>query len=261
MNDNLKTIYLQALDDYNKTPLAYKEGWVQKFSNYSLLQILKINDVLNENNKILDIGTGSGIVPIVFKKMGFDICTIDYVVTGGNALNNIDLFNIPNKNVNLNNSILPFDNNSFDVIFMGDVIEHLPNSPKKIIKEFYRILKPGGYMVISTPNSLRLIGRIKLLFGHSIWPSLESFYNSEYNETHHHEYTPNELKFVFNDNGFKIDNLTFFEENLNVDKRFDSFLGRFIKFILNSILMVIPRLKSNMILTVKKNSHNQRKYV
>lgn len=49
------------------------------------------------------------------------------------------------------NSILPYANNYFDVIHANQVIEHLHNTDN-FIDEIYRILKPGGYAIISTEN-------------------------------------------------------------------------------------------------------------
>lgn len=46
---------------------------------------------------------------------------------------------------------LPFDNESFDVVTMFDVIEHVPDD-RKAISEALRVLKPKGFLLISTPN-------------------------------------------------------------------------------------------------------------
>lgn len=46
---------------------------------------------------------------------------------------------------------LPFDNESFDVVTMFDVIEHVPDH-QKAISEALRVLKSKGFLLISTPN-------------------------------------------------------------------------------------------------------------
>ncbi|MGF2037077.1 MAG: class I SAM-dependent methyltransferase [Nostoc sp. CmiVER01] len=46
---------------------------------------------------------------------------------------------------------LPFENNSFDAVTMFDLLEHVPDH-QKAITEALRVLRPGGFILISTPN-------------------------------------------------------------------------------------------------------------
>ena len=62
------------------------------------------------------------------------------------------------------NDGLPFLGNSFDLIWCSEVIEHLIN-PAKTIEEFNRVLKPGGKMILTTPNSYFILMNILHLFG------------------------------------------------------------------------------------------------
>jgi SAM-dependent methyltransferase len=46
---------------------------------------------------------------------------------------------------------LPFGDSCFNVIFCGELIEHVYN-PDKLLDECFRVATPGGYLVITTPN-------------------------------------------------------------------------------------------------------------
>ena len=46
---------------------------------------------------------------------------------------------------------LPFRENSFDVVIIKHIVEHLPN-PEKAIHEIGRVTAPGGILILSTPN-------------------------------------------------------------------------------------------------------------
>jgi 2-polyprenyl-3-methyl-5-hydroxy-6-metoxy-1,4-benzoquinol methylase len=48
---------------------------------------------------------------------------------------------------------IPFDDNYFDIIISSEVLEHTPD-PILAIKELYRVLKPNGICIITTPNKL-----------------------------------------------------------------------------------------------------------
>jgi SAM-dependent methyltransferase len=54
---------------------------------------------------------------------------------------------------------LPFAAAAFDALFAGELIEHLPD-PAAGVAEFRRVLKPGGTLVLTTPNRLRLANRV-----------------------------------------------------------------------------------------------------
>ncbi|HVZ10832.1 MAG TPA: class I SAM-dependent methyltransferase [Candidatus Paceibacterota bacterium] len=46
---------------------------------------------------------------------------------------------------------LPFENNRFDFVNVGEVIEHV-RDPRQVLKEIYRVLKPGGHVYVSVHN-------------------------------------------------------------------------------------------------------------
>ncbi|MCP4157162.1 MAG: class I SAM-dependent methyltransferase [bacterium] len=46
---------------------------------------------------------------------------------------------------------LPFEDGSFDFVFCSQVIEHIEN-PESLLKEFLRVLNPGGFALVTTPN-------------------------------------------------------------------------------------------------------------
>ena len=54
---------------------------------------------------------------------------------------------------NLDGTALAFPDNYFDVITSFETIEHLAEC-QKLVSEFYRVLKPGGTLFLSTPNAL-----------------------------------------------------------------------------------------------------------
>ena len=48
---------------------------------------------------------------------------------------------------------LQFEDEAFDAFYMGEVLEHLED-PYSALKEAYRVLKPGGYGIITTPKKI-----------------------------------------------------------------------------------------------------------
>ncbi len=64
--------------------------------------------------------------------------------------------------VDLNHGQLPYPDASFDLVTFTEVAEHLENY-RAIVREVCRILKPGGVVVITTPNVLNMKSRMRFL--------------------------------------------------------------------------------------------------
>lgn len=53
---------------------------------------------------------------------------------------------------------VPFADAQFDALFAGEVIEHVPEA-RATLREWWRVLKPGGVAIVTTPNRERLVAR------------------------------------------------------------------------------------------------------
>jgi len=69
--------------------------------------------------------------------------------------------------VNLN-EVLQFEDESFDVIVLAEVLEHLPY-PKVTFGEIQRILRPGGILVGSIPLAYHIKDRWQVIRGRKLW--------------------------------------------------------------------------------------------
>lgn len=59
---------------------------------------------------------------------------------------------------------LPFDDEVFDCVIYGEVIEHVVD-PDWTLREIARVLRPNGTLIVTTPNIASWFNRILLLFG------------------------------------------------------------------------------------------------
>jgi SAM-dependent methyltransferase len=69
---------------------------------------------------------------------------------------------VPIWQVDLNRAALPFGEASFDLVTCSEVVEHLENY-RELLREAARVLKPGGLLVVTTPNVLNMQSRFRYL--------------------------------------------------------------------------------------------------
>ncbi|NQU04861.1 MAG: class I SAM-dependent methyltransferase, partial [Calditrichaeota bacterium] len=110
--------------------------------------------------KILEISCGDGETLKRLSDLGYsdltgtlygdDQAVFDYSSIDYGKMNIV-------RNVNLLEK-LPFEDKSFDVVFNTELLEHLENH-RIALSELARILKPGGRLILETPNIMRLQSR------------------------------------------------------------------------------------------------------
>lgn len=88
----------------------------------------------------------------------------------------------------------PLADQSFDVVLLTEVLEHLRDYPARALAEAHRILRPGGILVLTTPNAAYLRSRISLLLGRSVYTPLGDWLYGLPHARHAREYTCAELE-------------------------------------------------------------------
>jgi SAM-dependent methyltransferase len=160
-----KILYSQYKKNYSpgdrnslKTFLKNKSYWKEKLRPYwyRYIGFYSVFD-LNEKGTFLDIGCASGDTLEFARKKGLDVYGVE--------LNPRFVQICKDKKLNVYCGFVEdviFPANMFDVIWMSQVLEHLP-SPKSTLKEMKRILKPEGKIYIFCPNArsylLKIFGK------------------------------------------------------------------------------------------------------
>ncbi|MHB8276122.1 MAG: class I SAM-dependent methyltransferase [Candidatus Humimicrobiaceae bacterium] len=172
------------------------------FANFGkhLEEIKMIIGNIHSNGVILDVGGGLGVNLLAIRKLLGENSPLflldrfeEYV--GKNRMGEYDrnlkfLEKADIKIVNQDfwkNKVLPFENDTFEVATIFDVTEHLPANPVYLLKEIYRVLKPGGKIILGGPNSSFLLKRMRLLFGKHPYMPFDLWTGDNY-YSHYREY-------------------------------------------------------------------------
>ena len=102
--------------------------------------------------RCLDYGCGGGEVVELARKEGIDFLGCDLYYSGGDLSERVAADLLKEGRVQrMTEDRIPWDDNSFDLVVSNQVIEHVPDL-QKVLKEIYRVLKPGGMVVSLFPH-------------------------------------------------------------------------------------------------------------
>ncbi len=164
-----------------------------------------------KNAQILEVGVTPGHFTELLVQSGYQVSGVDLDPFTRRTL--WERLGVDVRQANLEREPLPFPANSFDWVVFSEVIEHLVYSPLPVLREFYRVLRPGGNVLISTPNELYVKSRLRTLMRVLLWQSLST--RDEFSHqmrlegtarytTHARTYTMRELTWLVQEAGFRI---------------------------------------------------------
>lgn len=106
-----------------------------------------------------------------------------------------DMFNVEEDE-------FPYPADTFDVVMFCEMIEHMLMDPMATLRQISRVLKPGGVLILTTPNVARLENVLRLLHGANLYDPYSGY--GPYGR-HNREYTRHELHRLLEFAGFEVD--------------------------------------------------------
>ncbi len=180
-----------------RTASAYNEAtkFAYEFRESRLKKCCKIMESLPVG-RLLDIGCSTGDWAAHWQEKGWQSAGVDIDREHAQLARSRG---IDAKYCDLNHDQLPFEKQSFDLIFAGEVIEHLIDTDG-FISELYRCLRSGGHLLITTPNLVSFENRLRVLLGiYPVWVN----YNLS-GSGHVRAYTPRVLRKQLREHGFEV---------------------------------------------------------
>ena len=160
----------------------------------------KLLAAVGEGKRVLDVGCSSGYLAEPLAGLGNTIVGIELDPAAARAA---EAFCERVHVGDVETMELPLDPGSFDVVLCGDVVEHL-RDPVGALARLRPFLKPGGRLVLSTPNVANWAVRASLLAGR--WRYTD---RGILDRSHTHLFTRATLREAVERAGYRVDQIDF----------------------------------------------------
>jgi 2-polyprenyl-3-methyl-5-hydroxy-6-metoxy-1,4-benzoquinol methylase len=133
-----------------------------EWQRFRVEKICSILRTISNKETVADLGCLSGMATALYSATG--IKTLHAFDISQSSLSNVRAKGFEGYYWNADGGRCPMPDNTYDLLIAGEIIEHLVDTDH-FAEEAFRILKPGGYLVLSTPNLASWYNRVRLLRG------------------------------------------------------------------------------------------------
>jgi len=200
----------------------YLLGWStdKESANYFRTHMTRLQKTLDITppgtaaDRILEMGAYLQITPSLKSKLGYGEVRGCYYGPAGQVQprkvvsHDGEVFECEIDLFDAERDPFPYPDGHFSTVLCCELLEHLPSDPMFMMSEINRILKPGGHLVLTTPNisSLRAIAAILGGYHPGFFPAYirPQREGEEVEARHNREYAPREMIYMFTDAGFEV---------------------------------------------------------
>jgi SAM-dependent methyltransferase len=213
-NQAIPSLFKKTYDEGCRLPLQFEDAssYNAKFRFTFERTVQEVNS-LGRSLRILEIGAFTGVVAVTLARLGHEVTgsDVNFVINDSAIAAWFDSEGVKRIAVNLTKDNLPIADASFDVIVFHSVLAHLNVNPIPILREFSRVLAPGGRVYCETPNLLAAKNMFRMIMRrgflspveHMVWnlkPNMGMSVGLMWRE-----YTKEELIGLYEVAGFKLE--------------------------------------------------------
>ena len=197
---------------------------MRSYLGMNVVRVVRLVELLRrrgfEAGEVLEVGAWFGSFALALRRLGYSVDACDRYSSYGDAFNsNIELMRGEGIRIVSTNRESELDQiaalGQFDIVVAGAVIEHVPHTPRHLLETLYGAVRPGGLLLLDTPNVARYWNRRKLERAETIFQPVEDQFLSEPPwEGHHREYTAGELGWMLEQIGCEEVDVEFLDYNM-----------------------------------------------
>lgn len=169
----------QAIRALEEDPRLAHQIRVHRGAYYSIASA--IQRFAPKGARILDFGAGPADKTAILQLLGYRCTAIDDFqnpihFTGEFRSMLKDLASRTGMEVLELDGALPFEPDSFDVVMLNDVLEHLHDPPRELLNDLVNLLREDGLLLVTVPNAVNLRKRFDVIRGRTNHPRFDTYY-------------------------------------------------------------------------------------
>jgi SAM-dependent methyltransferase len=206
--------YLKDFDFFERYVRGQWEGdlYVETHAR-RFLETLRFMPALPKDARVLELGAVPYYMTILlmrYKGLRVDPVSFYEVEQQDAATHTVEnakhgqRFDFDYRAVNVERDLFPYPNGQYELVLCCEILEHLLINPSHMLYEIHRVLKPGGFLLVTTPNVLRWGNLFSILKGRNIY---DRYHGNGIYGRHNREYSADEVADLLEANAFAIERL------------------------------------------------------
>jgi 2-polyprenyl-3-methyl-5-hydroxy-6-metoxy-1,4-benzoquinol methylase len=165
--------------------------------------------------RLLDVGCFNGYMSVIFKHLGYHVTGTDvYELESRAAIFKKLRIEFIHANFNELRLFEQPPEEPYDIVIIAQVIEHILNHPAGLVGSLADLMRPGGIMILTTPNPVTMMSAFRMLQGRSLLWGTTDFIDEpkiaggkiiSTGEIHYREYTSVELCYLLASAGLLVE--------------------------------------------------------
>jgi SAM-dependent methyltransferase len=164
---------------------------------------------LPERPRILELGAVPYSMTILLRRyLGAEVATLSFYEVEGDAGTHVlespdggERYEFAYRAVNVERDLFPYADGAFDLVLCCEILEHLLINPSHMLFESHRVLRPGGYLMITTPNVVRAENLRAMTEGRN--PN-DAYHGNGIYGRHNREFAPDEVPRLLESCGYAV---------------------------------------------------------
>lgn len=220
---------ISLMPSYDPSKMDPRDGYLGReysaaYLRQSTIRVFHLIEQLNalgvRRGSVLEVGSLFGQFAVTLRQLGFEVTVVDRYRAYEGAFDGYTGF-MRSAGIRVVETDRTDENaligalGQFDVVICMAVIEHIPDTPRELLRALASHVVPGGVLALDTPNIASYWKRKALAQGLSIHQPIENqFFCAIPYEGHHREYTAAEMEWMLQQVGCRRIRTSLFDYNL-----------------------------------------------